>query len=48
MVEDYKKSKNSVSIAEKFQISAPTVLKRANSETLENKSSAPLKPARKH
>ena len=48
MVEDYLKSKNSISVAEKYKISAPTVLKRANSETLENKSSAPLKPARKH
>jgi len=48
MVEDYKKCLNSVTVAEKYQISAPTVLKWANSETLENKSSAPLKPARKH
>jgi len=48
MVKDYKNCLNSAFVAEKYQVSAPTVLKWANSETLENKSSAPIKPFRKH
>ena len=48
MVEDYKICKNSITVAKKYKISHPTVLKRANSENLENKSSAPIKPNRKH
>lgn len=48
MVEDYKNCNSSLIVAKKYSISHPTVLKRANSINLENKSSAPIKPARKH
>jgi len=48
MTEDYKKCKNSVLVAEKYDVSANTILKRSNSETLENGSSAPLIPSRKY
>jgi hypothetical protein len=48
MVEDYKICKNSLTVGKKYKISHTTILKRANSENLENKSSAPIKPARKH
>ena len=48
MVKDYKICKNSLTVGKKYKISHTTILKRANSENLENKSSAPIKPARKH
>jgi hypothetical protein len=48
MVEDYKSCNNSLIVAKKYSVSHTTVLKRSNSINLENKSSAPLKPARKH
>ena len=48
MVKDYKICRNSLIVGKKYQISHPTVLKRSNSENLENKSSAPIKPHRKH
>lgn len=48
MVSDYKNFKNSVIVAEKYQISHTTVLKWSNAENLENKSSAPKIPHRKH
>ena len=48
MVEDYKNCRNSLYVSEKYQISHITVLKWYNSESLENKSSAPKNPARKH
>jgi len=48
MVEDYKKCKNSKIVSKKYKVSCPTVLKRSNSENLENKSSAPNIPSRKH
>ena len=48
MVDDYNIYKNSLTVAKKYKISHTTVLKWANSENLENKSSAPIKPARKH
>lgn len=48
MVEDYKSCKNSMSVGKKYKIWHTTVLKRFNSENLENKSSAPKNPARKH
>lgn len=48
MTEEYKQSWNSVEIGKKYQVTANTVLKRSNSETLENWSSAPLIPSRKY
>lgn len=48
MVKDYKISSNSLIVAKKYSVSHSTVLKRSNSINLENKSSAPLRPARKH
>jgi hypothetical protein len=48
MVDGYRNYKNSLFVANKYQISHTTVLKRSNSENLENKSSAPNNPARKH
>jgi hypothetical protein len=48
MVEDYKICKNSLKVAKKYKISHKTVLKWSNSENLENKSSAPITPSRKH
>ena len=48
MVEDYKRYKNSVTVSQKYLVSHKTVLKRSQSESLENKSSAPQVPFRKH
>jgi len=48
MVEDYKNYKNSLFVAEKYKISHTTVLKWSNSDSLKNRSSAPIIPARKH
>ncbi len=48
MTEEYKQSWNSVEIGKKYQVTANTVLKWSNSETLENWSSAPLIPSRKY
>jgi len=48
MVEDYKSCNNSLIVAKKYSISHPTVLKRSKSINLENKSSSPIKPVRKH
>ena len=48
MVEDYKSCLNSSKVAEKYQVSAKTVLKWSNSPTLDNGSSAPIIPARKY
>jgi len=48
MVKDYKNCNNSVSVAEKFEVTPKTVLKWANSENLEDKNSAPKVPARKY
>ena len=48
IVEDYKIYKNSLFVAEKYQISHTTVLKWSNWESLENRSSSPNNPARKH
>jgi tRNA U38,U39,U40 pseudouridine synthase TruA len=48
MVADYKKCKNSLTVAKKYSVSHPTVLKWSQSENLENKSSAPKVPFRKH
>ena len=48
MTQDYKSLKNSQKIWEKYKISHTTVLKRSKSDNLENRSSAPHKPARKH
>ena len=48
MTEDYKKCWNSVLVAKKYDVSANTVLKWSNAESLENGSSAPLIPARKY
>jgi hypothetical protein len=48
MVEDYKNYNNSLLVAEKYQISHTTVLKWSKLDSLENRSSAPNIPARKH
>ena len=48
MVKDYKNCNNSVSVAEKFEVTPKTVLKWANSENLEDKNSAPKVPSRKY
>lgn len=48
MVEDYNGCKNSVLVSQKYKVSVPTVLKRSQSSTLDNKSSAPNYPHRKH
>jgi len=48
MVADYKRCKNSVLVAKRFSISHTTVLKWSRSESLENRSSAPKNPRRKH
>ena len=48
MTEDYKQCWNSVLVAEKYQVTANTILKRSKSENLENKSSAPIIPSRKY
>ena len=46
MVEDYKNCKNSVLVAQKYKVSPKTVLKWANSDSLEDRNSAPIRPAR--
>ena len=48
MVLDYNQCLNSVLVAEKYQVTANTVLKWSKSETLENASSAPKMPSRKY
>lgn len=48
MVDDYKNIRNSLIIWNKYKVSHTTVLKRSNKDSLENKSSAPINPARKH
>ncbi len=48
MTEDYKKCKNSILVAKKYDVTANTVLKWSNAKNLENGSSAPLIPARKY
>ena len=48
IVGNYNICKNSLTVAEKYQISHTTVLKWKNAKNLENKSSAPIKPHRKH
>ena len=48
MVASYIQCKNSILVAEKYSVSHTTVLKWSHSENLENKSSAPKVPARKH
>jgi hypothetical protein len=48
MVEDYNKCKNSIEVAKKYSVSHSTVLKWSKSLSLENKSSAPKIPSRKH
>jgi len=48
MVEDYKSCNSSILVSKKYKISHTTILKWSNSETLENKSSSPKKPSRKH
>lgn len=48
MVASYAQCGNSVLVAEKYSVSHTTVLKWSHSENLENKSSAPKRPARKH
>lgn len=48
MVEDYNTCKNSVTVSQKYSVSHKTVLKWSQSESLENNSSAPKSPFRKH
>jgi len=48
MTEDYKKCKNSILVAKKYDVTSNTVLKWSNAKNLENGSSAPLIPARKY
>ncbi len=48
MTKDYKQCWNSVLVSKKYQVTANTVLKRSNAESLENKSSAPKIPFRKY
>lgn len=48
MTEDYNQNWNSVLVGKKYQVTANTVLKWSNAENLENRSSAPIIPARKY
>ena len=48
ITEDYNECKSSLLVAKKYKVTANTVLKRSNAESLENGSSASLMPARKY
>jgi len=48
IVENYNETKSSTLTAKKFKVSHVTVLKRVKQDSLENKSSSPIIPHRKH
>jgi len=48
MAWDYKEYKNSKIVSKKYKVSCLAILKCSNSENLENKSSTPNIPSRKH